>query len=107
MLLALVVHDMVYKKFQFSIHTKARVRPWSCFKSPNNCQRNVSKSKSKQILFFLRVEMVLMCVAKTYKSQTEMFFKNGRNIAVDNTFKLNLYGRHTSIGVRSARIFIQ
>ena len=30
----------------------------------------MSKSKSKQILFFLQVEMVLMCVAKTYKSQT-------------------------------------
>jgi len=30
----------------------------------------VSKSKSIQILFFLRVEMVLKCVAKTYKSQT-------------------------------------
>ena len=34
-----------------------------------------------------------------------MFFTNGRNTAVDNTFKLNLYGRHTSIGVRSARNF--
>jgi hypothetical protein len=96
---------MVYKKYQFSIHTKACVRPWSCFKSPNNCQRDVSKSKSKGILFFLLVEMVLICVAKTYKSQTVMFFTNGRNTAVDNTFKLNLYGRHTSIGVRSARNF--
>ena len=49
--------------------------------------------------------MVLMCVAKTYKSQTVMFFTNGRNTAVDNTFKLNLYVRHMSIGVRSARNF--
>ncbi len=49
--------------------------------------------------------MVLMCVAKTHKSQTVMFFTNGRNTAGDNTFKLNLYGRHTSIGVRSARNF--
>jgi hypothetical protein len=65
----------------------------------------VSKSKSKQILFFLPVEMVLMCVAKTYKSQTVKFFTNGRNTAVDNTFKLNLYVRHTSIGVRSVRNF--